>query len=739
MLSTATNFISKINPGFPEAGQLNASQGFRDNFKNISQALKSLDTDVSDLKITTVKLSTSTNFDNNLVQQAVFQDCSDILFDATNTVQLGDVTLDYSAGRYQKYKISSGTHRFSVTNWPGSGKYASMIVAISTASTSPTFVDFLASNVYNLSTAGIPSIVEQGKLKVYELWNDGDNTNLYVKEISSVVSNTDVNTTNVTATNISVNVGTVSSLTVTTFVIPPNVFTSATVTAESFSATVVKSSGLAGNLALHPNVISTTATNLLVLDNPLDTTATTFGVGSTDGIMIGSRFACTGTWTIFTVDNVTTNTVTINPPFITNGIHRPAPGETLKFINPRFADQPITLSFSTKNPSTETLKYSSGAIFMSPGDLKGQIWADATQIIVCHRDAQANPGNINALGWVHAFTLNGNHTGVKAVTGVNQFEGNVTFGTSSNVAVQNPLQSSSVGSGALVISGGVGIAKNCYIGGSTYVSGEIGSTLGIANQGPLSQVGLSSFQSTSTFSGHVFATSNFNVSGIASLTQINTATFIGTATFNASAIFNGPISFSNTATYTGNSSFSSITSATFTGGTVAFNTATTFNSTATFSTANATNGTFGVNILDGTGIYPTTNNGGSVGTSSNKYSAVYATNGTIQTSDRRLKDNIQTSSLGLNFINDLRPVSYSFRDSPNKTRWGLIAQEVKETIDRHNVDFAGWHLDYTGNPDSIQNLVYTEFIGPLIKAVQELSEQNKQLQDQIDQIKKNLK
>lgn len=727
MLSTATNFISKINPDFPEPGKQNPSQGFRDNFKNISQALKSLDTDVIDLKINAVRLSTSTNFDNNLVQQAVFQDCSNVLYDVTNTVQTGDVILDYSAGSYQKFRISSGTHRFSVKNWPGTGKHASMILAISTASTEPTFVDFLASNVYNLSTAQIPSIVEQGKLKIYELWNDGDDTNLYIKEISSVVSNTDVNTTNVTATNISVNVGSVNSLTVTTFKITPNIFTTATSVTDSFSATVVKSLSLAGNLALHPNVIATTATGLLVLDNPLDTTATTFGVGSTDGIMIGSRFACTGTWTIFTVDSITTNTVTVNPPFITNGIHRPSPGETLKFINPRFTDQPITLSFSTKNPSTETLKYSNGAIFMSPGDLKGQIWADATQIIVCHRDAQANPGNINSLGWVHAFTLNGNHTGVKAVTGVNQFEGNVTFGTSSNVAIQNPLQSSSVGSGALVVSGGVGIAKNCYIGGSTYVSGEIGVTLGIANQGPLSQVGISSFQARSDFTGAFF------VSGSASLTQINTSTFVGTATFNSTANFNSQANFTQ------------IQNATFSGGTVIFNTATTFNNPATFNSSatfgllNANSAIIGANTIDSSGIFPTADNGGSIGKSSNRYSAVFATNGTIQTSDRRLKDNIQPSQLGLNFINDLNPVSYTFRDSPNKTRWGLIAQEVKETIDRHNVNFAGWHLDYNDNPASIQNLIYTEFIGPLIKAVQELSLQNTQLQEQIDQIKKSLK
>ena len=94
-------------------------------------------------------------------------------------------------------------------------------------------------------------------------------------------------------------------------------------------------------------------------------------------------------------------------------------------------------------------------------------------------------------------------------------------------------------------------------------------------------------------------------------------------------------------------------------------------------------------------------------------------NGTINTSDKRLKENINDSDLGLSFVNALRPVSYKFIDDkkPEKLKYGIIAQEVQEVLkESGNEDFAGItdKGDYLGAD-------YVQFIAPLIKAVQELS------------------
>ena len=59
-------------------------------------------------------------------------------------------------------------------------------------------------------------------------------------------------------------------------------------------------------------------------------------------------------------------------------------------------------------------------------------------------------------------------------------------------------------------------------------------------------------------------------------------------------------------------------------------------------------------------FYPTADNASKCGASGVRWSAVWAANGTIQTSDQREKENITDSSIGLNFINSLRPVSYKW-------------------------------------------------------------------------------
>lgn len=88
-------------------------------------------------------------------------------------------------------------------------------------------------------------------------------------------------------------------------------------------------------------------------------------------------------------------------------------------------------------------------------------------------------------------------------------------------------------------------------------------------------------------------------------------------------------------------------------------------------------------------------------------------------SDIRLKDNIQGYSLGLNFIQRLRPVEFNFKSKPNLVQHGLIAQEVKAVMDDLGIEFGGWYR----RPDDLQGLNYDMFIVPLINAVKELKKE----------------
>jgi hypothetical protein len=142
------------------------------------------------------------------------------------------------------------------------------------------------------------------------------------------------------------------------------------------------------------------------------------------------------------------------------------------------------------------------------------------------------------------------------------------------------------------------------------------------------------------------------------------------------------------------------------------------------------------------------------------------TNSLIQSSDRRLKRNIEVSDLGLEFINSLRPVKYQRYYTPNsrvlddegkpiinedgsqvvdeslnyigdRYHYGLIAQEVKESLDLAGVgsSFSGWVLDDPEDADSYQSLGYDKFISPMIKSIQELSDMVESLQQELNTLK----
>ena len=103
--------------------------------------------------------------------------------------------------------------------------------------------------------------------------------------------------------------------------------------------------------------------------------------------------------------------------------------------------------------------------------------------------------------------------------------------------------------------------------------------------------------------------------------------------------------------------------------------------------------------------------------------SVLAINGNVNftaSSDRRLKDNIKDSQLGLNFIKTLRPVSYFRKNDVNKkTEYGFIAQELEEDFkaagDPNNAVISK-------DNDGMLGVRYNDFISISVKAIQEQQE-----------------
>ena len=119
-------------------------------------------------------------------------------------------------------------------------------------------------------------------------------------------------------------------------------------------------------------------------------------------------------------------------------------------------------------------------------------------------------------------------------------------------------------------------------------------------------------------------------------------------------------------------------------------------------------------------IRPASDNDHSIGRSNRRYITYFGVNSPVNTSDKNEKNTIIDSDLGLDFINKLKPISYKWNKDDGKTHYGLIAQDLEETLTslgKTIADFGGIYKE----DDSPMGLGYSELIAPLIKAVQELS------------------
>jgi hypothetical protein len=102
-------------------------------------------------------------------------------------------------------------------------------------------------------------------------------------------------------------------------------------------------------------------------------------------------------------------------------------------------------------------------------------------------------------------------------------------------------------------------------------------------------------------------------------------------------------------------------------------------------------------------------------------------------SDKRDKTNIETLPVGLDFINELKPVSFDWdrRDGTFKDKkdTGFIAQELDEVQVKYNVeDYL--ELVSKDDPDRLE-ASYGKLIPVLVKAIQELSEEVSSLKSEL--------
>lgn len=148
-------------------------------------------------------------------------------------------------------------------------------------------------------------------------------------------------------------------------------------------------------------------------------------------------------------------------------------------------------------------------------------------------------------------------------------------------------------------------------------------------------------------------------------------------------------------------------------------------------------------------LIPAVNNSVSLGSSTNRWRVIYATNGVISTSDARDKENIQPLTHGLKELNKLNPVSYKWKeekygstilsDKEKRAKIGFLAQEL-QTVLPETVQDSEWRPKegtnlsvYEKKKVETLGVSYSEIIPVVVKATQEHQNTLNEIQKLLDE------
>lgn len=141
-----------------------------------------------------------------------------------------------------------------------------------------------------------------------------------------------------------------------------------------------------------------------------------------------------------------------------------------------------------------------------------------------------------------------------------------------------------------------------------------------------------------------------------------------------------------------------------------------------------------------------------LGSGSRKWNQIYAANGAILTSDRKVKTDISgMTDIQQQLFDKLKPVTYKFKNGKSdRTHYGFVSQDVEASLNELGLtgkDFAGFckdmRVDDNGNVVLDENgqkiydysLRYSEFIALNTYMIQKLQAENLELREEIQTLK----
>lgn len=388
MSQTATNYINLIKKDYPVRGRDNDSQGFRDNFTNISKALETINQDVNDLANVAVLSNSTATFYGNTIEDANFQNCSTELWD--NGTLSGNIVIDYTLGSYQTLRVESGLNNISIINWPGEGKAGHLTLSITPSNNIATTINFVGTNINSLGPSENPFLLFSSA-NVFEIFSEypagSDENKIFVRLTNELITNSTI-TQRVSADQFVLKSQRVP------YNQSENHIISVSSSTGASSATIIQSQvvgqPVAANVALVPNrirrrIVAIDPTGFVTVN-----TANKIQLNSVQGIIAGAKFNVITTNTILTVTTSSTvnQTITCTPPFPV-GI---GTGDII-FRNPTFGDEINGVGRGEKTAFPTLVTLLDGPDYIPANTstgrmnvLKGSIYANTTTLEVTFKD-----------------------------------------------------------------------------------------------------------------------------------------------------------------------------------------------------------------------------------------------------------------------------------------------------------------------------------------------------------------
>jgi len=137
---------------------------------------------------------------------------------------------------------------------------------------------------------------------------------------------------------------------------------------------------------------------------------------------------------------------------------------------------------------------------------------------------------------------------------------------------------------------------------------------------------------------------------------------------------------------------------------------------------------------------PATDNLITLGGSGRRWTAVWAANGVIQTSDSNLKKNIRQQQYGLSEVLQLKPVMFNWKNEENSSaKIGFLAEDLLEIIPEVVVTHEFEEDRETGEIKKVEvenlGVMYADLIPVLTKAIQEQQQMIEDLRAEVEALK----